>query len=66
MKSSSSFFIIDERLIKTKAIVEYVLNSDKMTKEESIALIEKHQTELLLNSQQMKRWGGKIYLVHSH
>ena len=59
------FFINNnaEGLVKSKAIVKHVLNSDRMTKEESSALIEKHQAELLLTSQQMKRWGGKRYLV---
>ena len=50
-------------LIKAKAVVSEVYNSDKMTKEESLELIEKHQDKLLLDKGLMKRFGGKRYLV---
>jgi len=49
--------------VKAKAIVKSVLNSDKLTKEESINLVEKNQDKLKLTKQQFKRWGGKRYLV---
>jgi len=49
--------------VKAKAIVKSVLNSDKLTKEESINLVENNQDKLKLTKQQFKRWGGKRYLV---
>jgi len=50
-------------MIKAKAIVKSVFNSDKMTEEESIALVNENQTKLKLTDAQMKRWAGKRYLV---
>ena len=49
--------------VKAKAIVKSVLNSDKLTKEESINLVENNQDKLKLTKQQFKRWAGKRYLV---
>ena len=50
-------------MIKAKAEVKSVSNSEKMTKEESCELIEKNQEKLKLTKAQMKRWAGKRYLV---
>lgn len=52
-----------EGLVKAKAVVSDVFNSDKMTKEESIALVEKNQDKLQLTKKQVKRWAGKRYIV---
>lgn len=52
-----------EGLIKVKTRVKSVLNSEKMTREESIALVEDHQEKLKLTPTQFKRWAGKRYLV---
>jgi len=52
-----------EGVIKAKAIVTDVFTSDKMTREESIALVEKNQDKLYLTNKQFKRWAGKQYLV---
>ncbi len=52
-----------EGVIKAKAIVTDVFTSDKMTREESIALVEKNQDKLFLTDQQFNRWAGKRYLV---
>ena len=52
-----------EGLIKAKTRVKTVLNSEKMTREESIALVEDHQEKLKLTPAQFKRWAGKRYLV---
>jgi hypothetical protein len=52
-----------EGLVKAKALVSLVLNSEKMTKEESIQLVEAHQEKLNLTPAQFKRWAGKRYLV---
>lgn len=46
-----------------KAVVSQVINSKKMTKEESIQMIEVHKDHLDLSSPQFKRWAGKRYLV---
>lgn len=50
-------------LVKARAVVADVFNSDKMTKEESLDLIEKHQNKLLLDKGLLKRFGGKRYIV---
>lgn len=50
-------------LIKAMANVRSVINSDKMTKEQSIDLVNKYQSKLKLTNTQMKRWGGKRYIV---
>jgi len=50
-------------MIKAKAIVEQVIHSDQLTKEESVAMVEQHQSKLLLNAGLLKRFSGKRYLV---
>ena len=50
-------------LIKGKAVVAGVLNSEKLNKEESIELVEKHMENLQLNTTLMKRFAGKRFLV---
>lgn len=50
-------------LVKGKAIVDNVFNTDKLTKEQSIEIVEKHQDSLLLNKGQKKRFAGKRFLV---
>ena len=52
-----------EGVVKAKAIVDSVFNSDKMSTEESIALVEKHQDKLNLSESQFKKWAGKRYIV---
>lgn len=52
-----------ESLVKAKGRVVNVLNSDKLTPEESAELINNHQDKLLLTKEQVKRWSGKRYLV---
>lgn len=49
-------------LIKAKAVEKRVFNSEKMTEDESIALVEKNQDKLSLSEAQIKRWAGKKYL----
>jgi hypothetical protein len=49
--------------IKAKAVTVSVMNSDKLTREESTALVEKYQKRLLLTHAQVKRWSGKRYIV---
>lgn len=50
-------------LVKAKAIVDNVFNSDKLTKEQSVEIVEKNQDKLLLNKGLEKRFAGKRYLV---
>ena len=50
-------------LVKGKAIVDKVFNSEKLTKEQSLEIVEKHQNKLLLNKGLEKRFSGKRYLV---
>ncbi len=52
-----------EGLIRAQARVKSVLNSEALTGEQSIALIDKNQAGLQLTEKQSKRWGGKRYLV---
>jgi len=59
------FFINNnaEGLVKTKALVSLVVNSEKMTKEETVQFVEEHKDKLNLTTAQFKRWAGKRYLV---
>ncbi len=59
------FFIQNngEGFVKAKAMVSNVFNSEKMSKEESAALVNENQTKLNLSAKQIKKWAGKRYLV---
>ena len=52
-----------EGLIKAKARVNDVFNSEKMTREESTQIVSENQGKLQLTQSQIKRWAGKRYLV---
>ncbi len=52
-----------EGYVKAKAVVTSVFNSEKMSAEESVTLIENNQDKLQLTETQFKRWAGKRYLV---
>ncbi len=52
-----------EGLIKGKALVTEVINSDKLTQEQSIEMVNQYQDKLLLNTALEKRFAGKRYLV---
>ena len=64
-KSDILYFIENkgDGLIKAKATVENVYNSEKLTKEQSIEIVEQNQDKLLLNASLKKRFAGKRYLV---
>jgi hypothetical protein len=51
-----------EGLIQAKCIVASMLNSQKMSKDESIKLAKDNQAKLNLSEKQFKRWAGKRYL----
>ena len=59
------FFIENDGsgMVKAEAAVTSVLNSEKMTKEQSVALVEANLEQLQLTQKQFKRWAGKRYLV---
>jgi hypothetical protein len=50
-------------LVKAKAIVKKVLNSEQLTKAESEELAKQNQDKLLLDSGLLKRFSGKRYIV---
>ena len=52
-----------EGVVRAKASVTSVFNSEKMTVEESTQLVEKNQDKVQLTPQQFKRWAGKRYIV---
>lgn len=52
-----------EGIIKAKAVVLSVLNSEKMTTEESIKLVKNNQNKLQLTEKQFQKWAGKRYIV---
>ena len=52
-----------EGMIKAKAEVASVMNSEKMDKDTSIKLIKKYQDNLQLSEKQFQRWAGKRYIV---
>lgn len=49
--------------IKAKAIVKSVINSEKLSPNESIDLVKKYQNKLQLTDKQFQKWAGKRYLV---
>lgn len=59
------FFILNngDGQVQASAVVSTVINSDKLSEEQSRALLEDHQSKLCLTSEQFKRWAGKRYLV---
>lgn len=52
-----------EGVVKAKAKAKRVINSEKMSKEDSVAMVEEYQDKLQLTASQFKRWAGKRYLV---
>ena len=52
-----------EGVIKAKAVVNRVYNSEKMSSEESISVVKKNQDKLQLTDAQFKKWAGKRYIV---
>ena len=52
-----------EGLVRAKATVSSVFFSDKLTKVKSLELVEENQDKLKLTEDQVKRWGGKRFVV---
>ena len=59
------FFIVNngEGIVRASATVGNVFNSEKLTEEQSAALLRSSQSKLSLTPEQIKRWSGKRYLV---
>jgi hypothetical protein len=59
------FFIRNngEGLVRARATVDSVFNSERMTPGESRRLVDEHLEDLQLSDAQYKRWAGKRYLV---
>jgi hypothetical protein len=49
--------------VRARANVKSAFHSEKMTEEESRALVKKNQPKLSLTEKQVKRWAGKRYIV---
>jgi len=50
-------------LVKASAVVSMVINSEKLSPQESSQLIEKYQDQLQLTPKQFNHWAGKRFLV---
>lgn len=51
-----------DRLIKAKAAVKSVFNSEKMAEDKSRKVVADNQNKFKLTDAQIKRWAGKKYL----
>lgn len=49
-------------MVKYKASVKSVLETDRMTPEASVSFVDQHQEKLQLTNDQKKRWAGKKFL----
>ena len=63
MLSGNKTVINAEGKVRAKAKVKSAYHSEKMTEEESHALVKRNQSKLSLTEKQIKRWAGKRYLV---
>jgi len=52
-----------EGLILARAQVQAVVNSEKMSREDSVEFVRSNENQLRLNKKQFDRWAGKRYLV---
>jgi hypothetical protein len=52
-----------EGLVRGRGVVASALHSEKLSAEESQALLAENQPRLQLTAQQLERWAGKRYLV---
>jgi hypothetical protein len=59
------FFIQNkgDGMVRARATVSEVFNSEKLTAEQSAELLQANQSKLHLTPEQAKRWSGKRYLV---
>ena len=52
-----------EGTVRAKAVVSAAIHSEKMTEDDSRALVQQYQLKLCLTEKQWARWAGKRYLV---
>jgi len=52
-----------EGIVRAKGKVKSAFHSEKMTEDESNALVKKNQPKLSLTEKQIKRWAGKRYII---
>ncbi len=59
------FFIVNngDGIVRASATAGNVFNSEKLTEEQSAALLKNSQSKLSLTPEQTKRWSSKRYLV---
>lgn len=50
-------------MVTHRGIISQVVESEKMTPDESVAFVEKYEKELNLSKDQYKRWAGKKFLA---
>lgn len=50
-------------LVNYRGVIKNVIETEKMTKEESIAFVDQYAKELNLSKDQYKRWAGKKFLA---
>lgn len=50
-------------LVTHRGMIDNVIETEKMTPEESQQFVEQHQSELNLSKKQMERWAGKKFLA---
>ena len=50
-------------LVTHRGMIENVIETEKMTPEESQQFVAQHQSELNLSKKQMERWAGKKFLA---
>ncbi len=52
-----------DMMVTHKGVLSKVIESEKMTPEESVAFIKQYEKELNLSQKQYERWAGKKYLA---
>ena len=52
-----------EGVVRARAVVSSAFHSDKLSEDESCALVRQNQSKLCLTPKQEARWAGKRYLV---
>jgi len=66
VKKGDALYFVENKgdaLVKAKANIASVFESEKLSKEDSINLVEESQERLLLNTGMMKRFAGKRYVI---
>lgn len=52
-----------DMMVTHKGVISNVIESEKMTPEESVAFVQKYEKELNLSKDQYNRWAGKKFLA---